>query len=124
SLFNLTRTLGGSFGIAILATTLVNRQHFHFERFGESITQFSTATQQQIAAITNGFIARGGYDASTASHQAVAAVFGRLMAQSYVGACADCGVLLGATLTAAMLMTPFFSGPPKGAGAPTHVGAE
>jgi DHA2 family multidrug resistance protein len=121
SLFNLTRTLGGSFGIAILATTLVNRQQFHFERFGESITQFSQVTQEQIAAITNGFIARGGYDAITAQHQAIAAVAGRLAAQSYVAAFADCAVLLGVTLIAAMVMIPFFNPAPRGAGpaAPT-----
>jgi DHA2 family multidrug resistance protein len=123
SLFNLTRTLGGSFGIAILATTLVNRQHFHFERFGESITQFSRVAQEQIAAITNGFIARGGYDATTASHQAIAAVVGRLTAQSYVAAFADCAFLLGATLIAAMFMIPFFNAAPR-AGGPAHVAAE
>jgi DHA2 family multidrug resistance protein len=123
SLFNLTRTLGGSFGIAILATTLVNRQHFHFERFGESITQFSSVAQNQIAAITNGFIARGGFDPTTAAHQAIAAVAGRLTAQSYVAAFADCAVLLGVTLIAAMLMVPFFDGAPPGTG-PAHIAAE
>ena len=120
SLFNLTRTLGGSFGIALLATTLVNRQRFHFERFGESITQFSSIAQQQIAAITNGFIARGGFDATTAAHQAIAAVAGRLTAQSYVAAFSDCAVLLGATLIAAMFMIPFFDGARRGGPAPVH----
>jgi MFS transporter, DHA2 family, multidrug resistance protein len=124
SLFNLTRTLGGSFGIAILATTLVNRQHFHFERFGESITQFSRVTQEQIAAIASGFIARGGYDPITAQHQAIAAVVGRLMAQSYVAAFADCAVLLGATLIAAMLMIPFFNAAPRAAGHTAPAAAE
>jgi MFS transporter, DHA2 family, multidrug resistance protein len=123
SLFNLTRTLGGSFGIAILATTLVNRQQFHFERFGESITQFSQVTQQQIAAITGGFIARGGYDPTTAAQQAVAAIAGRLTAQAYVAAFADCAVLLGAALVATMFVIPFFNAAPRG-GPPAPVAAE
>ena len=114
SLFNLTRTIGGSFGVAILATLLVNRERFHFERFGESITQFSAATQTQLAQITNGFIARGGYDAVTASHQAIAAIAGRLTAQAYVSAFADCATVLVVALLASLVIIPFFSKPQTG----------
>jgi DHA2 family multidrug resistance protein len=38
SLFNMTRNLGGSVGIALLATTLTNREHFHSARLGESVS--------------------------------------------------------------------------------------
>lgn len=41
SLYNLTRTLGGSIGIALIGTMIVDRQKFHFERFGESVSQFA-----------------------------------------------------------------------------------
>ena len=124
SLFNLTRTLGGSFGIAVLATLLVNRQHFHFERFGESITQFGSAARAQVAAITHGFIARGGFDANTASHQALQAVFGRLTAQSYVAAFSDCALGLGLLLVITLFTIPFFSPPPRSSQAHAPAPAE
>jgi DHA2 family multidrug resistance protein len=38
SLINMTRNLGGSIGIALLATALTNREHFHSVRIGESVT--------------------------------------------------------------------------------------
>jgi hypothetical protein len=34
SLINMTRNLGGSIGIALLATALTNREHFHSQRLG------------------------------------------------------------------------------------------
>ncbi|HZV79096.1 MAG TPA: hypothetical protein VFF60_05710, partial [Candidatus Binatus sp.] len=114
SLFNLTRTLGGSFGIAILATLLVNRERFHFERYGEAITQFSQATQQQLAQIAGGFVARGGYDAVTASHQALGALYGRLTAQAFVGGFQDASLSLGIALLATTLLIPFLKPTPIG----------
>ncbi|MBV8221788.1 MAG: DHA2 family efflux MFS transporter permease subunit [Candidatus Eremiobacteraeota bacterium] len=114
SLFNLTRTLGGSFGIAILATFLVNRQRYHFERFGEAISQYSHATQSQLAAISAGFVARGGSDAVTASHQALMALSGRLSAQAFSAAFQDASLMLGVALFATVFMIPFFKPTPRG----------
>ncbi len=114
SLFNLTRTLGGSFGIAILASLLVHRQRFHFERYGEAVTQFSAAAQAQITAITNGFIARGGFDATTAAQQALASIAGKLTQQSYVAAFQDCALALAASLIVTMVVIPFLRGTPIG----------
>lgn len=117
SLFNLTRTLGGSFGIAILATFLVNRERFHFERFGESITQFSRATQQQLAQISGGFVARAGLDPITASHAALKALSGRIASQAFVAAFQDASLMLGIALVATMFIIPFFKPTPR---APAH----
>jgi DHA2 family multidrug resistance protein len=124
SLFNLTRTLGGSFGIAILATFLVNRDRYHFERFGESITQFSHATQQQLAAASAAFIGRGGSDAVTASYQALAALSGRLSAQAFVAAFQDASLVLGLALIATMFIIPFFKPPPLGGAAHAPAAAD
>src|SRR5450830_77584 len=59
SLFNMTRNLGGSIGIALLATSLTQREHFHSQRLGESITGFSLATQERLDQMTQGFIGQG-----------------------------------------------------------------
>jgi DHA2 family multidrug resistance protein len=124
SLFNLTRTLGGSFGIAILATFLVNRDRYHFERFGESITAFSHATQAQLAATTAAFVGRGGSDAVTASYQALAALSGRLSTQAFVAAFQDASLVLGLALIATMFIIPFFKPPPLGGAAHAPAAAE
>jgi DHA2 family multidrug resistance protein len=50
-LYNLFRQLGGSFGIAILATILDRRQKFHFDRLREHIDVGNVLVQQQLVAI-------------------------------------------------------------------------
>ena len=116
SLFNLTRTIGGSFGIAVLATLLVNRQRFHFERYGESLTQFSAAAHQQLAAITSNFMARGGYDSTTASHQALASLSGRLTADAFVGGFQDASLAMALALAATLFIVPLIRNARRGAG--------
>ena len=54
SLFNMTRNLGGSVGIALLATALTNREHFHSARLGESVSLAATATQARLDAADPG----------------------------------------------------------------------
>ncbi len=124
SLFNLTRTLGGSFGIAILATFLVNRERYHFERYGEAITQYSHATQAQLAEIAAGFVARGGSDAVTASQQALAALSGRLYAQAFTAGFQDASLMLGLALIATMFIIPFFKPTPRAGSQPAPAPAE
>ena len=51
SLFNMTRNLGGSIGIALLATALSTREHFH-SALGESVNAFSSATRLRIDQLT------------------------------------------------------------------------
>src|SRR5690606_9486794 len=70
SLFNMTRNLGGSIGIALLATTLTKREHFHSARLGESVSSYALPTQQRLEGLTQGLIANG-MDPATASNQAL-----------------------------------------------------
>jgi len=107
SLFNLTRTLGGSIGIALIATTLVNRQKVHFARYGESVTQFALATRQRLDALTAG-IAAHGTDPYSATHQAKAALSGQLTQQSYVSAFDDTALALAAAFAFTLLLVPLF----------------
>jgi len=50
-LFNLSRQLGGSFGIAILATLLDRRQNFHYARLVENLSTYDLGTQQRLSQI-------------------------------------------------------------------------
>lgn len=124
SLFNLTRTLGGSFGIAILATLVVNRQKFHFERFGEALTQFSSQTSERLASITAGFMAHGS-SAALAAQQAKAVLSLLLTQQAFVGAFADASLALAVSLIATAVILPFFKMPKlRGSQAPAPAAAE
>jgi MFS transporter, DHA2 family, multidrug resistance protein len=106
SLFNLTRTLGGSIGIAIIGTTLVNRQNFHFERFGESITQFALATRERLSELANGIA--GHFGPGLANTQANAVLSQQLTQQAYVSAFDDVARLLAYAFALTLLLIPFF----------------
>ncbi|MEO7495832.1 MAG: DHA2 family efflux MFS transporter permease subunit [Massilia sp.] len=97
SLFNMTRNLGGSIGIAMLATTLTNREHFHSARIGEAITGFSSATQQRLDELTAAFVGRG-IDPVTAGNQALAAIDRVVRREAYVMAYNDGFLIMGVVL--------------------------
>ncbi|PKV45599.1 MULTISPECIES: DHA2 family efflux MFS transporter permease subunit [unclassified Janthinobacterium] len=102
SLFNMTRNLGGSIGIALLATALSTREHFHSQRLGEAINAYSSATQLRIDQLTSTFMAKG-YDAVTAGNQALQAIDGIVRREAYVMAYNDGFFLIGAILLACIL---------------------
>jgi DHA2 family multidrug resistance protein len=88
SLFNMTRNLGGSIGIALLATALTNREHFHSVRLGELVSMASSATQARLDQLTQAFVARG-FDPATAANQALEAIDRIVRRESYVMAYND-----------------------------------
>jgi len=102
SLFNMTRNLGGSIGIAMLATSLTNREHFHSARLGESVTMLSAATQARLDQLTQAFVSRG-IDPATAANQALEAVDRIVRRESYVMAYNDGFFIVGAILLAAIV---------------------
>jgi MFS transporter, DHA2 family, multidrug resistance protein len=109
SLYNLTRTLGGSIGIAIIGTLIVNRERFHFERFGESITQFALATQLRLNELTAGFASRStGFTTYDPAHRATAALAATLTQQSFVAAFDDASLVLGFLCLSILLLLPVF----------------
>lgn len=99
SLFNMTRNLGGSIGIALLATALTKREHFHSARLGEAVSSYALPTQQRLEQLTQGFMA-GGMDPATAANQALAVVDRILRRESYVMAYNDAFWIIGLLLIA------------------------
>jgi len=89
-LFNMMRNLGGSIGIAALATLLTNREQFHSNRLGESISLYNPATQERINQLTQYFANRGGVDLSTAQNQAIATIDKIVRREAFVMAFNDC----------------------------------
>jgi len=91
------RNLGGSIGIALLSTALTAREHFHSQRIGESVSNFSLATQERLSALTQNFIGQG-FDANTASDMALRAVDNIVRREAYVMAYNDGFFLVAAVL--------------------------
>jgi DHA2 family multidrug resistance protein len=58
-IYNLFRQLGGSFGIALLATLVDRRMQFHDARLSESISLYNPATQERLNQIQTGMAAHG-----------------------------------------------------------------
>jgi DHA2 family multidrug resistance protein len=102
SLFNMTRNLGGSVGIALLATALTNREHFHSERLGESVSLAAAATQSRLDTLTQAFIAKG-IDPVTAAQQAIGAIDRIVRRESFVMAYNDGFFLVGVILLVAII---------------------
>lgn len=107
-LFNMMRNMGGSIGIASLATLLTNREQFHSNRLGESISLYSPETQQRIDQLTQSFISRGGVDFNTAHDQAIKAIDNIVRREAYVMAFNDCFYFIGIALLVSGLAILFF----------------
>ena len=93
-LFNMTRNLGGSLGIACLSTLLTQREQFHSNRLGESVSLYSLQTQERIEQMTQAFISKGT-NAYTAHDQAIATIGNLVRREAYVMAFNDCFYFIG-----------------------------
>ncbi|AFY42919.1 DHA2 family efflux MFS transporter permease subunit [Nostoc sp. PCC 7107] len=96
-LFNMMRNMGGSLGIAILATLLTNREQFHSNRLGDAVSLYNPETQQRIDQMTQYFISRGA-DLSTAQNQAIASISNIVRREAFVMAFNDCFYFIGLAL--------------------------
>ncbi len=105
-LFNMMRNLGGSIGIAALATLLTQREQFHSNRLGESVSLYNLPTQESINRATQYFVSRGA-DLSTAQNQAIASLANRVHEQAYIQAFNDCFYFIGFSLLVSGLAVLF-----------------
>jgi DHA2 family multidrug resistance protein len=106
-LFNLFRQLGGSFGIAMLATLVDRRQHFHYARLVEHLSVYSPEAQQRLAQIQNGLMARG-FTADQARMGAYEALNGTVIQQAAVLTYSDVFWLMGCVSMGALLLLLLF----------------
>jgi DHA2 family multidrug resistance protein len=118
-LFNMMRNLGGSIGIATLATLLTNRQNFHSNRLGEAISIYNPATQERLNEMTQYFMGRGA-DLATAQQQAIRAVDQLVRRESYVMAFNDCFYFIACALMLSGLAILFLKKVKTTGGAPVH----
>ncbi|CAN5420664.1 MDR family MFS transporter [soil metagenome] len=95
SLLSLMRTLGGSIGIAILATVLIRRQDFHRAVLVEKITPYSTEAMSRINQFT-GMFQQSGQSLSDARTHAYQLLSNQVNSQAAVLSYADIAWLLAA----------------------------
>lgn len=82
-LYNFFRQLGGSFGIAVIATLLTHYTVQFRATLGESVRMGDPITMQRVSMLTRGFIGRGA-DPFTAHRRALAIMDNAITAQASV----------------------------------------
>ena len=106
ALFNMMRNIGGSFGIALLATAAEHREHWHFSAIAERVTVNSSLLAERLARM----------GAVVGDNRAVAMLSNTVRQQATVMGYADCFLLIAATLALSLLGVGFLSRPRGGGG--------
>ena len=119
-MFNLTRQLGGSMGIAIMATLLSRFTAAQKASLTEHVVAGAPATQARVEMLTHGLIARG-MPALSAHQQALAILDRQIGVQASVLAFSKIYLLSGILLVAALpLMLVFKTGRGRGFSGAAH----
>jgi DHA2 family multidrug resistance protein len=116
-LYNLFRQTGGSLGVAALATLVDHRSALHQAYLAESLTPFSAATQQRLAALAAGLVQHGipPAQALEGAHRVLDRI---LAAQSSVLAFRDCYLAIMILFLLLIPLVPLLRRPPVHASAP------
>ena len=105
--FSLTRQLGGSIGVALLATLLENRQAFHRVVLVEKLPAWDPKTLTRVGMYTSAMVAKG-YDTVAAHARALKLLDGTVSVQAAVMSFADTfwatGALIILTLPLVLLL--------------------
>lgn len=115
-LFNLTRNLGGAFGLAGLTTVLNNRTDLHLARLHEAITWSRPPAMETLNALAQRFAAYG----SDAQAMALKKLMQITHRQGVVMAFSDVFLLLTVLFAGLALAAVVVSKPSKNAGAAAH----
>ena len=83
-LFNIIRQLGGSFGVAILATILTARVNFHTQLYGQSIDQNSPAYKNVSMNLTNHIMQNTGNSIYTANRQGAGIISSQVGKEAFI----------------------------------------
>jgi DHA2 family multidrug resistance protein len=119
-LFNLMRQLGGSFGIALLATTLDRRQKFHMSRLGEHLGVTDGLAQERLARLGQ-VLSVHGHGGPAGDRGALQILAGQIIRQAYDLSFMDAFRVLGIlSLSTVALAFLFKRVKPRKMAAPAH----
>jgi DHA2 family multidrug resistance protein len=113
-LFNLTRNLGGAFGLAGITTFLNKRDDLHIERLREVVTWSRQPAAEHLSNLTAGFQANPGLDAPSAALKTLANI---VQQQALVMAFSDVFLILAGLFFAVLLLVPLAKKPENTAAA-------
>ncbi len=88
-LIKVLQQIGGTFGVALLSTTLVNRQSFHLAAFGQAMNTADPTYQGVVTRLAYHTLAVGGGSAAGAVQQAGHIVMTRVATSAFVAAIDD-----------------------------------
>ena len=113
SLFNLTRNIGGSVGIAMVTTLNARYQQAYVNRLGEHFTAYSPAAMGMLRQLQSMWLAQGS-GPGRAGNQAVAMAFGLVQRQSAMLAFVDVFLVLTAMFAALVPLILIMKKPKNG----------
>ena len=102
-LYNLTRNLGGAFGIALLATFISKREQFHSSHTVEDISLYNPLTVDRLEGLQGHFMNHGS-DSMLAQEQALRVIDAVARRESYIMAFNDAFYVIGVALFIAMFL--------------------
>ncbi len=109
-LFNLMRNLGGSFGIAIVATLLSRREQLQQAHLTEQLNPFNPNFQARMQGLQRMAVAQG-MDAAGAQHQAVGLLSGLMQRNAMMNAFVEDFWMLGVMMLALLPLLLFMKKP-------------
>ena len=83
-IFNIIRQLGGSFGVAVLATILSSRINYHAQMFGGALQTNTPAFHNYMSSTVFSLVHNAGSRATDAVKQGAALIFSNVGTQAYV----------------------------------------
>ncbi|MEI6513718.1 MAG: DHA2 family efflux MFS transporter permease subunit [bacterium] len=107
ALYNLSRQLGGSAGIAFLTTYVSHKMAFHRAFLVEHVSLYNPVALQRLHDLTAGLLAKGA-SLGIARQQALAIMNGTVQSQAAVMAYADAFVVIGIIFIFALPLLLFF----------------
>lgn len=112
-LYNLTRQLGGSIGVALLTTILSDRNAFHRSTLVAHLQVTDPNVQQRLAMYTGAMMSRGA-DPVLAKQRALAIMDGSVSMQAAVLSFNDCFWVVAAVIFLTLPLVAVLGKPPKG----------
>jgi len=107
SLFNLSRQLGGSMGIAVMTTFLANRIVFHHSVLLEHVSIYQSSIQQRMAMM-QAFLMSKGMSASAAYQQALSFMNRTILGQASILGYEDVFLIMGLLFLSTIILLFFF----------------
>jgi MFS transporter, DHA2 family, multidrug resistance protein len=108
ALFNLSRQLGGSIGIAFIATFVHHRADFHLSRMLEHLSAYNPTTWLMTQALQHGLVQKG-FSSSEAAHGALQLLQMKAQLQASILAYEDVFVLVAFLLIASLPLLLLFN---------------